>query len=88
MPSCTSVIEAIVAGKAGVAVALCCAVVVKQAVNSAKATVVDLTRIRETLHLILITASEWHTVLAVTKIHVGVCCVIPLHDYLPHAMKL
>jgi hypothetical protein len=50
--------------------------------------VVDRTGIRERLFLILITASEWHAVRAATKIHIGVYSVIPLHDYLSHAMKL
>jgi hypothetical protein len=53
-----------------------------------EATVVDRTGIRERLFLILITASEWHAVRAATKIHIGVYSVIPLHDYLSHAMKL
>jgi hypothetical protein len=87
MPNCASIIEAIVGGEADF-VELCCAVVVKQAANRAKATVVDRTSIRGRLFLILITASEWHAVRAATKIHIGVHCVIPLHDYLSHAMKL
>jgi hypothetical protein len=68
-------------------VALCYAVVAKQAANRAKAIVVDQTRIRKRLFLILIAASEWHAVRAATKIHIGACCVIPLHASVPSTCR-
>ncbi len=49
MPNCASIIEAIVGGEAGFMVALCYAVVAKQAANRAKAIVVDQTRISSTV---------------------------------------